>query len=485
MLFIFRHHICLILYTRIHLLMKALIQSMQILFVSLVVVSCSGSKALYKKGQELDKAGLHYEASNMYINALKRKSANSDAIIALKTTGQKVLDDYYAEFYQYYADKKNKKAVYAYIEADNFEKKVRAVGVKLTSADYYEDYYKEVRTVYIHDLYESAQKDLDNEKFADAELKLKEIQQLEPMFKDVTELSTFAFVEPKYRMALRAFDKEEYRKAYYLFEEVMGAAGHYKESEELKDIAQENARYTIGILQFENSSQVKGLESALSGSIVRDLMKLNDPFLVVIDRTNTQKLISEQKLGMTGIIDEGTAAKAGELLGAKAILVGKIVSARKTEGRLRKQSKTGYLGKPVYKVNPQTGKKYRDLIYSKVYYYDHSQTNSVSCTFQYQLISTETGQILISDMIEKSVKDDMYYSTFNGDSKYLYKGTWTSQTKKTAQDKIYNSYSSKKEMDQQLSGKKEVRSVENLSIDLFKQISREVSQKIKAYNPEA
>ena len=322
--------------------MKTTTYALLFIFISAISVGCSGSKSLYKKGQQLDEAGLHYEASNFYIDALTRKRTNSDAILALKVSGQKVLDDYYAIFYQYYSAKNLKKSVYAYLEAENFEKKVNSVGVKLLAADYYEDNYTEVKALYISELYEAAQKELDDEKFADAELKLKEIQKLEPKFKDVTELTTFAFVEPKYRMAIRAFDKFEYRKAYFLFEEVIKASGNYKESKELKDIAQENARYTIGILKFENSSKVSGIETALSGSIVRDLMNLKDPFLVVIDRTNTQKLISEQKLGMTGIIDESSAAKAGEMLGAKAILVGKVVSAEKIPGRLKKQSKTGY-----------------------------------------------------------------------------------------------------------------------------------------------
>ena len=75
---------------------------------------------MYKKGVKLDEAGLHHEAAGFYINALQKKASNSDAIVALKKTGQKVLDDYLADFYQFYADKKHKKAVYAYHEASAF-----------------------------------------------------------------------------------------------------------------------------------------------------------------------------------------------------------------------------------------------------------------------------------------------------------------------------------------------------------------------------
>jgi len=464
--------------------MKQFLHTALFVLVTFGLVSCSGSKAYYKKGKKLEEAGLNYEASNFYISSLHRNTGNSDAVVALKRTGQIVLDDLYADFYKYYADEKLKQAVYAYIEASDFEKKVKDVNVRLSSADYYEDYYNEVKATYIQQLYNQAQKDLDNESFVEAENKLKEIQKLEPSYKNVSELEKFAFVEPRYRLAISAYDNKEFRKAYFIFEEIVQTSGNYKESKELMAISKENARYTIGILKFENKSRVNGIDVAISGSIVRDLMSFNDPFLVVIDRTVTDQIISEQKLGMTGIIDQNSAAKAGELLGAKAILVGKIVSARKENGRLMKQSKTGYLGKPVKKVNPETGERYTAMVYSKVYYYTYKQKNVVSCTFQYQLISAETGEILISDMIEESFSDEIGYSSFNGDTKYLYKGSWTSQTKKNANDKVYNSYSAKKELDRALRARKDIRSVESLSNELFKKISKQAAIKIKNYNPE-
>jgi len=439
---------------------------------------------MYKRGKKLEEAGLNYEAASFYIDAIKRNSKNYDAIIALKKTGQIVLDDYYSKFYQFYSEAKHKEAVYAYLDAFNFEKKVNGLGVKIESAPYYKGYYKEVKEAYIKELYVVAQKDLDNENFAGAEVSLKEIQKLEPSYKDVEKLKRFAFVEPRYRMALTAYDNGEFRKAYYLFEEIIKNGGEYKESKELKAISKENAQYTVGFLKFNNKSNVYGAGDAISGGIISELMRYNDPFLRVLDRSITDKVISEQRLGMTGIVDEKTAAKAGELLGAKAIVVGTVSSAIKNKGRLMKQSKTGYLGKPVTKTNPETGKKYTDMIYSKVYYYDYNQKNTVSCTFQYQLISAETGEILVSDVITKDITDKISYSTFSGDSKYLYSGTWTSQSKTNKNDKIYNSYSAKKDLDRRLSGKKDIKSAEFLANTVYGQISESVALKIKNYNPE-
>ena len=439
---------------------------------------------MYKKGKKLEEAGLSYEAANFYIDAIKRNGKNSDAIIALKKTGQVVLDDFYSKFYQFYADGKHKDAVYAYLDADNFKIKVERLGVRLESAPYYANYYKEVKEVYIKELYVVAQQDLDNENFAGAEVSLQEIQKLEPSYKDVEKLKRFAFVEPRYRMALVAYDNYEYRKAYYLFEEIINNGGDYKESKVLKDISQENAQYTVGFLKFTNNSNVAGAENAISGAIISNLMRYNDPFLKVLDRSITDKIISEQRLGMSGIVDEKSAAKAGALLGAKAIVIGTVSSSVKNNGKLRKQSKTGYLGRPVTKTNKETGKKYTDMVYSKVYYYSYNQKNSVSCTFQYQLISAETGEVLLSDVITKTMSDKISYSTFNGDSKYLYSGTWISQTKTNKNDKIYNSYSAKRELNKSLKGKQEIKTANAMADAIYREIASAVAIKIKNYNPE-
>ena len=69
------------------------IPSILLLMLLITLGSCSGSKSFYKKGQKLDESGLRLEAANFYIESLKRKNSNADAIIALKKTGQFVLDD--------------------------------------------------------------------------------------------------------------------------------------------------------------------------------------------------------------------------------------------------------------------------------------------------------------------------------------------------------------------------------------------------------
>ena len=56
--------------------------------------------------------------------------------------------------------------------------------------------------------------------------------------------------------------------------------------------------------------------------VITDLSKIKS--LKVVERLHLQALLEEMELGMTGIIDEGTAPRVGRLLGAETIVVGNL-----------------------------------------------------------------------------------------------------------------------------------------------------------------
>ncbi|MBT4034546.1 MAG: hypothetical protein HOB84_15170 [Candidatus Marinimicrobia bacterium] len=63
-----------------------------------------------------------------------------------------------------------------------------------------------------------------------------------------------------------------------------------------------------------------------SGIQVADIlsMKMLSSPLQIIDRSQTQLLLQEQQFGLSGLMDEQTAVKAGNLIGVQAILTGSI-----------------------------------------------------------------------------------------------------------------------------------------------------------------
>ena len=438
---------------------------------------------MYKKGVKLDEAGMKVEATDYYIDALRRKATNIDAQIALKKTGQEVLNNYLSEFFQQASLGQTKQSVYTYLKAVEFKEKVEAVKVNLEIDYTYQEQYKEVLNTYVKDLYTEAQNEFDQENYPSAEAKLKEISTLYPDYEDVEELRSLAFVIPNYKKALALYDEEKYQAAYYSFVQIEEKGG-YRDSKDLMNICLEKGIYTIGLMQFENKSRNQGLEEGISAAVVRDIMALKDPFLKVIDRRNTKTLLKEQELGMQGTVNQQSAARAGELLGAKAVMTGSVVSSVVTQGKLEKYSRPGYVSKSV-KYRDSEGKVRTKTEYEKVYYYEYKQVNEVNIVFQYQVVSAETGLIMVTDVVEVTKSDKVNYVTFpGGDTRSLYAGQWTSKTKQNPSDKVFSSYSAKRNLDRIISSSQTIQSTAQLLNQAYETVGTKVAARVKSIMPD-
>ena len=73
------------------------------LIIIILTVSCSGSKALLKKGTTLEHNKQYVEASNYYFESLSRNNSNVDALVALNRVGKKVLNQYLEELRKIHA----------------------------------------------------------------------------------------------------------------------------------------------------------------------------------------------------------------------------------------------------------------------------------------------------------------------------------------------------------------------------------------------
>lgn len=85
-------------------------------------------------------------------------------------------------------------------------------------------------------------------------------------------------------------------------------------------------RMGIAVLPFENKGASKDL-----GEIVLDKMTtvlVNKNRFKVMERASLNKILEEQKLGMSGILDAATAAKIGKGVGVDAIVMGSVVLTR-------------------------------------------------------------------------------------------------------------------------------------------------------------
>ena len=122
----------------------------------------------------------------------------------------------------------------------------------------------------------------------------------------------------------------------------------------------------IGVVDFENKTKYgeARLGTSASDILLTELVKSGK--FIVVERDKINKIMEEQKLGMSGAIDPATAAKVGKILGLNAIVTGAVSQfGEETEG--------------------------------SEYLLTQSKRQVVKCTVDIRVVDAETGQILYAD----------------------------------------------------------------------------------------
>ena len=448
--------------------------------VLFILVSCTGTKKMTKRALAFEQQGMYTEAANYYLEALRRKSTNIDAAMGLKRTGQLVLDDLLAAFFKSHTSKAYKTSVYTYLKAENYKSSAAVFKVSLEVPSYYPGYYKEDLAFYLAAIYDDAMSCLDKEEFDKGLSYLDEILRLDAAYKDVAELKTYARLEPVYRKANLALETKKFRSAYYLF----GKTIAYKDSDELKAYALKEAQYPIAMLPFENATTTANIHKSFESQFLNLFVKDKNPFIKIIDRVHIETVLNEQELGLSGLVDSQTAAKAGDLFGAKALLVGRLVSYDAKFSVPKATKKKGWESYKQKKYNAAT-KEY-DLVtkYSKVKYNLFQGRSYVNLTIEYKLISTETGEILATNLFTDKREDNVRYIEFDGNTKNLVSGTWVSSQTDSESDRKNTGYKDRKNIQGLLKANKNLRSKADLMSIALKNVSAKAVSEINSYNPE-
>ena len=83
---------------------------------------------------------------------------------------------------------------------------------------------------------------------------------------------------------------------------------------------------TVAVFDFESKDEsVSGL-----GPKVATLVNANlsaEPQIITVERADLEKVLGEQELGLSGTVDPNSAAKIGQLTGAKVLVTGRVFKA--------------------------------------------------------------------------------------------------------------------------------------------------------------
>lgn len=85
-------------------------------------------------------------------------------------------------------------------------------------------------------------------------------------------------------------------------------------------------RPRVAVLAFDNNTTLTILGNRLgfaaADEVTTQLVKTGE--FAVVERSQIETLLAEQKLGQSGLVDAATAARIGKLLGAQAVITGSI-----------------------------------------------------------------------------------------------------------------------------------------------------------------
>jgi tetratricopeptide (TPR) repeat protein len=443
-----------------------------ILFSIFTLTACNSPKSLYKKGNKMEAAQLNLEASNYYYQALIKKPEYIEAREALTRSGNQVLSDRLSTFFNESQLGNKKEAINAYLSAKQYKESLEKVSVKLNIPPQYTTDFVEIKEIYLLELYEKGLEYLDQEEYDDAENMFKEIERLEPDYKDSKKLKNIAYIEPFYRSGVQMLEENKYRSAYNSFLEVVNVNPNYKDAKELQANALETGLVSVGLISFENATQYPNAQKKAEAYNLNALSQTKDPFLKVIDRTNYDQLLNEQKINLSGAVNESTASEAGKLLGVKWLLGGTLLEMTKKTGDVKRLKRDGFVQFKVKKKN-DAGEEYYETQYRRTVYYEYTQSNTVNVSVQIKLISLTTGEIEVSKIFTNEIGDQIKYYSYDGDATLVYP---------SVNGKVVTDNSEKKQMDQYFNGRKNIKSVETLSNDAFVDIAKQVQSEVEKFS---
>lgn len=387
------------------------------LILLLVCAGCVSSKKLTERGDLANREGLYKEAAQYYLQALEKELHNEDARRGLRRSGQQYLDVVLTDFYTASATGDRATAIYAYRTADQLYRSAANVSVRLERPAHYQAIYDDLLEEYKQELYEKATLQINSGQFDGAKSVLNELYSLDASYRDTPKLRQLVVLEPLYMQASQAMQYEKYREAVLALEKIEGIDARYKDAAAMKIEAEDQLMLTVAMLPFRNLSRERNLSEQLEAYVLGSINEHQNPYLKVVDRMHTRYILEEQKLGMSGLFDQNTAARAGRLLGVKSVLIGKIVSYSVSKGSWQELKKDGYA---EYWVSDPYNPKEKVRKFRDTTYIENIRVASARISFQYLLLSSETGEILASDIVTKDNTAEEGYISYQGDKDGLF-----------------------------------------------------------------
>lgn len=435
-------------------------------FLTVVVVlflfSCSTYKSQLQDAKDYEDAHLYSKALNLYSELLVRKESKEALIGKKRVVEAMVRENYDAPIRMLCMQDNLKEAEVLYSEMVGFIDKYKSLDVKEPLG--LKDFILQSKRTFCDALFKQAEQDVLSLKYEEAKVKLQTIRSFYSDYPNLKYLESMCELYPNYYLATKYMEEGRLRDAHEALKKIESVDPSFKDSKQMLESCLKKGRVTMAYVTADRSNISNEIESEIGGVVVQSLLKNKDPFLVMLDRDYTSKLLEEQKLGMSGLYDEKSLIQAGKLVGAQYILLGEVIEYSADQKLNDYGFKKGFLGKTINDT--------------KVKYRQWNKKFSLQLKYRISMVDAETGEMLFNAIYPLNKVEEIEWAEFNGDYKLVYPGNWNWELIKTAEDRVdITKYS---ELQQLFSQKPMGNELNQLRNSFFVEVSELVKRGVEA-----
>jgi len=232
------------------------------------------------------------------------------------------------------------------------------------------------------------------------------------------------------KLSKMSSDSSTQKKAALEFKAAENLIANYKDAALKYEQSRKLAIRRLAVQPFEDKSATRNRYGAITDiltdqitSQIISLTRSND-FIEIIARSQMDAVIAEQQLNASGMVNEASTVRLGELLGAHEILTGRILQINETQERtvsVNQEAKARVVtGKEEY-TDEQGNLKERD-VWGDVscQYRKYTKTSGVTVSASFSIIDVETGKIMLQESLEvRNPYSESWIRKISGDERAL------------------------------------------------------------------
>jgi hypothetical protein len=380
-------------------------QQIFILFVSILIASCTGSKKYFKAAEKLEKQGLVNEAAEYYLESLQRKNTNVQARIKLKDVGQKCVSNMASDFFRNINTSQLEASLESFEKLKDFTAKTAALSVVLDYPKQYDDDYKNAVQTFMSKNHDQAYALVNERKFNDAMTYINRIKKYDATYKTTQQLEITAVCEPLYQSAIAQLENKNYNGAFTTLTGIRSKTESYKDSKVLYELSSE-AR-TKYFMLFEPKGSPDKSEKELEDFLFNNFNQ------IAAQNFEFAKIINNTPFTFLPNVSGGNAADVDLIQGIrKATGADYFYSYDVSE---RKENNVGPQ-KTSFKAYQEVKTRKNDTLviteYKPVDYYVVKASRSYSYMYSYKLINSYSNQIISSQSQIMSTQDAIEFNEF-------------------------------------------------------------------------